>query len=155
MVPQQQKNQQQNNSAIGLKTLKQIYIVNATARFGFTEKKTTELLAKKFGSFDPNKKDEYDQFLAGEREKILSYFSKRNSEVTYVTNEVCPICGAPIINDDTLIGKYSKINGWRCKLGGKLHYWQARTNLVMKNTGKPNIYEEYTENAIFPGEKIL
>jgi len=48
----------------------------------------------------------------------------------------CPICGDAIIPDHELDGRYTREPGWRCKSGGKHHFYQAKTAKIKAGFAK-------------------
>jgi len=65
--------------------------------------------------------------------------------------ENCPICGEAIITDHQLDGAYTKEPGWRCKSGGKHHFYQAKTARIRENFEKnPWLFKPNPETG-YPG----
>ena len=81
-----------------------------------------------------------------------------------VAPSACPICQAETIFDPTLSSKQRGV-GWRCRLGGHSHYWQAQVKVLrQKLTDNPWLFPPVVlregkhmlaYDGIEPGDRVL
>lgn len=130
---------------------KQVFVSNSSVKYGWDPSRIKTLLEEKYGKqFEPERLDEYDNFLAGIKSKTAIRLSSDQPRIVHIENATCPICGAPIINDDKWFGRLTRTPGWYCTEGKALHFIQWKANNICRNRKQPIPFEEIgdTQNAL-------
>ena len=127
------------NEQLAIRTINQL-----AKKYNFESEEVREMLKEKFGTFNPSKIPEFDTYIMQMDLKRQDEIEQEEieSKMNPVPLPPCPICGADTFGDPSLYGKLTKTEGWQCTVGGKKHYYQWRTNRIVRRKGLPLIYQE-------------
>ena len=129
---------------------RQIFVSDSSVKYGWDPAFIKLKLHEKYqDSFDPTKLDEYDNYLAEIKSRTVETLPSLDRPRVTIEKANCPICGAPIYNDDKWFGRYTRTPGWGCTEGGSLHFIQWKANQICRKRGQNIPFKErgVLENA--------
>lgn len=127
---------------------RQVFIGDSSVKYGWSIEETRRLLREKYENFDPDLIPEYDNYLADIKSRTPVVLSSDKPKVVHMENVSCPICGAPIVNDDKWFGKYTRTPGWSCTNGGTTHFLWWKANNIRRKQGLPIVFEEHEGSGL-------
>jgi len=127
---------------------KQVFIGDASVKYGWSIEETRRLLRERYETFDPDLINEYDNYLADIKSRTIAALSSDKPKVVHIKDANCPICGAPIVNDDKWFGKYTRTPGWSCTNGGTTHFLWWKANNIRRKQGLPIVFEEHEGSGL-------